>query len=237
MLVVETPLVVSAAQQRAALVGAGLSPEQVRRVEYAAPRRDARGAAPGCRADRRARTARARARPSRRRALAATRDRHRTCRASRSRRPVAPCCSVRNAICSCCTRPARCGNSRRWRRSGVSRSVSGSRGSRSRRRRGARRAGGVGGDDLVFAAQAIVPRERPERMRVARLLVAAAEADPSRRVVVKLRAEAGEKQTHREHDDYRDLLARLARHAAAPARTSSSRRRPWRAHSTPPRGS
>jgi hypothetical protein len=63
----------------------------------------------------------------------------------------------------------------------------------------------------VFAAQAIVPRERFERVRVAELLVAAAEADPSRRVVVKLRAAAGEKQTHREHDDYRDLLARIAR--------------------------
>jgi hypothetical protein len=79
-----------------------------------------------------------------------------------------------------------------------------------------KRAGGSGGGDLVFAAQAIVPRERPERMRVAEILVAAARADPSRRVVVKLRTAAGEKQTHREVDDYRDLLARLARRAPLP---------------------
>ena len=64
------------------------------------------------------------------------------------------------------------------------------------------------GTDLVFAAQAIVPREREERIRVARLLVAAAEADPSRRVVVKLRGRPGEAETHRELDSYPELLGR-----------------------------
>ncbi|MDZ8172561.1 DUF6716 putative glycosyltransferase [Microbacterium xanthum] len=68
---------------------------------------------------------------------------------------------------------------------------------------------GAAGEDLVFAAQAIVPRERPERLRVARMLVRAAEANPSRRVVVKLRATTGESQTHHEVDDYPGLLASL----------------------------
>ncbi|MGA7148697.1 MAG: DUF6716 putative glycosyltransferase, partial [Microbacterium sp.] len=65
------------------------------------------------------------------------------------------------------------------------------------------------GTDLVFAAQARVPSERADRLRVARLLVRAARADPSRRVVLKLRAAAGEQQTHVEHDGYPDLLAEL----------------------------
>ncbi|KQZ84036.1 hypothetical protein ASD56_08380 [Microbacterium sp. Root166] len=71
------------------------------------------------------------------------------------------------------------------------------------------RPGGGAGTDLVFAAQARVPLEREDRLRVARLLVRAARADPSRRVVVKLRAAAGEQQTHVEHDGYPDLLAEL----------------------------
>jgi hypothetical protein len=62
------------------------------------------------------------------------------------------------------------------------------------------------GTDLVFAAQAIVPREREERIRVARLLIEAAEADPSRRVVLKLRGKPGEHETHRETDSYLGLL-------------------------------
>lgn len=68
----------------------------------------------------------------------------------------------------------------------------------------------AGGDDLVFAAQAIVPREREDRRRVAELLVTAARADPGRRVVVKLRSAAGEKETHSERHRYADLLARLS---------------------------
>ncbi len=68
-----------------------------------------------------------------------------------------------------------------------------------------------GGTDLVFAAQAIVPLERADRMRVARLLVDAAVAEPSRRVVVKLRAAPGEQQTHAEQDGYPGLLEELRR--------------------------
>ncbi|WP_426325246.1 DUF6716 putative glycosyltransferase [Microbacterium sp. E-13] len=66
-----------------------------------------------------------------------------------------------------------------------------------------------GGGDLVFAAQAKVPAERGDRLSVARLLVRAAEADPSRRVVLKLRAGSGEHQTHAELDCYPELLASL----------------------------
>jgi hypothetical protein len=70
-------------------------------------------------------------------------------------------------------------------------------------------AGGSDGTDLVFAAQAKVPAQRAERVRIARMLVRAAEADPQRRVVVKLRAAAGEHQTHAETDAYPELLAQL----------------------------
>ncbi len=66
-----------------------------------------------------------------------------------------------------------------------------------------------GGTDLVFAVQAIVPRPHADRVRVARMLVAAARAEPSRRVVVKLRATTGEQQTHEEHDGYPELLDAL----------------------------
>ncbi len=67
-----------------------------------------------------------------------------------------------------------------------------------------------GGTDLVFASQAIVPSERADRMMVARLLVAAARADPTKRVVVKERATAGEHQTHEQRYGYPDLLRTLA---------------------------
>lgn len=68
---------------------------------------------------------------------------------------------------------------------------------------------GPAAGDLVFAAQAKVPAERADRLGIARMLVRAAEADPSRRVVVKLRAETGEHQTHVEQDGYPELLASL----------------------------
>lgn len=74
---------------------------------------------------------------------------------------------------------------------------------------GTRRSRARAGRDLVFAPQAKVPSGRGDRMRIARLLVRAAEADPSRRVVVKLRAGDGEHQTHAENDAYPELLAAL----------------------------
>jgi len=66
---------------------------------------------------------------------------------------------------------------------------------------------GVGGTDVIFAAQAIVPRYRAERVRLLGWLVQLAERSPERRVVIKVRALAGEAQTHPEKDGYERLLA------------------------------
>lgn len=63
-----------------------------------------------------------------------------------------------------------------------------------------------GGTDLVFAAQAIVPRTREERQRLADLLVDAAHARPDRRVVLKLRSRDGESETHFERTPLVDLM-------------------------------
>ena len=65
---------------------------------------------------------------------------------------------------------------------------------------------GAGGDDLVFAAQAVVPRAREEREQLLEILLDAARADPSRRVVIKVRAVAGERQTHDEDASFPELL-------------------------------
>jgi len=64
--------------------------------------------------------------------------------------------------------------------------------------------------DLVFAAQAKVPAERDDRVRMLRWLADAARRRPHRRVVVKVRARAGEAQTHAEAYDYAELLADAA---------------------------
>ena len=61
--------------------------------------------------------------------------------------------------------------------------------------------------DIVFAAQALVPAERSERQKIAEMLVRAAEVDPQRRIVVKLRSRPGEAETHLEHDSYTGLFA------------------------------
>jgi hypothetical protein len=63
--------------------------------------------------------------------------------------------------------------------------------------------------DLVFASQAIVPRERVDRMRVAQLLIDTARANPDKRVVVKERAVVGEHQTHTQRYGYPDLIRRV----------------------------
>ncbi|WP_309127124.1 DUF6716 putative glycosyltransferase [Microbacterium sp.] len=63
-----------------------------------------------------------------------------------------------------------------------------------------------GGTDLVFAAQALVPGDREERRRIAEILRLAAVADPSRRVVIKLRSRPGEVEAHQERDGYSELL-------------------------------
>lgn len=66
-----------------------------------------------------------------------------------------------------------------------------------------------GGSDLVFASQSIVPRERVDRLRVARLLLSAARENPGKRVVVKERAASGEHQTHKQRHGLPALLRRL----------------------------
>lgn len=71
---------------------------------------------------------------------------------------------------------------------------------------GARRAVRTPATDIVFAAQALVPMDREDRAEIAATLVRAAEADPQRRVVVKLRSRPGEAETHLERDPYLDLL-------------------------------
>lgn len=60
--------------------------------------------------------------------------------------------------------------------------------------------------DIVFAAQALVPVGREERAEIASMLVRAAEADPTRRVVIKLRSRPGESETHLERTPYTELL-------------------------------
>jgi len=60
--------------------------------------------------------------------------------------------------------------------------------------------------DIVFAAQALVPVRREERAEIAAMLVRAAEAEPTRRVVVKLRSRPGESETHFERAPYAGLL-------------------------------
>ncbi len=68
---------------------------------------------------------------------------------------------------------------------------------------------GPGGTDVIFAAQAKVPSERADRVHVLVALAELARRQPDRRVVVKVRARAGEAQTHAEAHDYADLLREL----------------------------
>ncbi|PZF57024.1 hypothetical protein DEJ23_08770 [Curtobacterium sp. MCSS17_008] len=61
-------------------------------------------------------------------------------------------------------------------------------------------------DAVVFAAQPSVPAEEHDRRRVVGWLVDTARRHPEWRVVVKVRARAGEHQTHRERFPYPELL-------------------------------
>ncbi len=81
-------------------------------------------------------------------------------------------------------------------------------------------------DSVVFAAQPSVPAERADRERIVGWLVEAARAHPEWRVVVKVRAAAGEHQTHREQTRTRSSSPTTRR------RTSSSRVGRWRTTST-----
>jgi hypothetical protein len=64
-------------------------------------------------------------------------------------------------------------------------------------------------DEVVFAAQAKVPRYRSERQALVGWLADCARAHPEFRVVVKLRAVGNETQTHAEQFPYDQLLAEL----------------------------
>ena len=68
--------------------------------------------------------------------------------------------------------------------------------------------GGIdrGRSDVVFAAQAKVPSSRVDREAI---LLALVDVQPAGSAVVKVRASAGEQQTHREHHPYPDLWADL----------------------------
>ncbi|WP_127794125.1 DUF6716 putative glycosyltransferase [Agromyces sp. LHK192] len=66
--------------------------------------------------------------------------------------------------------------------------------------------------DIVFAVQAKVPATRDERVALVGILGETARRNPSRRVVVKVRARAGEAQTHLEEFDLGELIADPAVH-------------------------
>lgn len=61
-------------------------------------------------------------------------------------------------------------------------------------------------DRIVFAAQAMVPASRRDRVWLLRRLVETARAHPGLEVVIKVRAREGEPQTHVEHFSYESLL-------------------------------
>ncbi|PSL38612.1 hypothetical protein CLV49_2237 [Labedella gwakjiensis] len=61
-------------------------------------------------------------------------------------------------------------------------------------------------DAVVFAAQAKVPAGKQDRILLLSWLVRLAQRRPDRRIVIKVRARAGEAQTHPERWDYAGLL-------------------------------
>lgn len=60
--------------------------------------------------------------------------------------------------------------------------------------------------DVIFAAQAGAPASRADRARLLQMLITLADSRPDLRVVIKLRAEAGEVQTHAESAGFPALL-------------------------------
>lgn len=69
--------------------------------------------------------------------------------------------------------------------------------------------------DVIFAAQAKVPIAKSDRIRLLGWLAESARQHPDRRVVVKVRASAGEHQTHAEAHEYAVLMAELTPPAPA----------------------
>ncbi len=64
-------------------------------------------------------------------------------------------------------------------------------------------------DRIIFAAQALVPETREERLRMVDALVRTALAHPELEVVVKIRGTSDEPQTHADQHPYPDLLATM----------------------------
>ncbi|GAA1732522.1 DUF6716 putative glycosyltransferase [Aeromicrobium alkaliterrae] len=64
-------------------------------------------------------------------------------------------------------------------------------------------------DRIVFAAQALVPETREDRVRMVAALVRTARAHPDLEVVVKVRGTVGEPQTHADQHPYPALLAEV----------------------------
>ncbi len=63
--------------------------------------------------------------------------------------------------------------------------------------------------EIIFAAQAKVPAEKADRLALLGCLAESARRHPDLRVVVKVRANRGEQQTHAERYDYADLMGEL----------------------------
>ena len=63
--------------------------------------------------------------------------------------------------------------------------------------------------EVIFAAQAMVPAQRADRLVLLSWLAESARRHPYLRVVVKVRAVRGEHQTHAERFDYADLIGQL----------------------------
>ena len=72
-------------------------------------------------------------------------------------------------------------------------------------------------DRIVFAAQAMVPAARQDRMALLRSLCETARTNPHLLVVVKVRARVGEPQTHLEQHSYESLLEQLGQEEQVPA--------------------
>ncbi|GAB3403187.1 hypothetical protein GCM10027515_13750 [Schumannella luteola] len=68
---------------------------------------------------------------------------------------------------------------------------------------------GVPGGPIVFASQAKVPADREDRVQLLGWLAETARRNPGQKVVIKVRAAAGEAQTHAEQWDYSDLMREL----------------------------
>jgi hypothetical protein len=66
-----------------------------------------------------------------------------------------------------------------------------------------------GGRNIVFAAQAKVPRTRKDRLSILEWLRETAERHPNHRVVMKLRAVGGEMQTHAERYPFDEIVTEL----------------------------